>query len=398
MPSTRTLLVAALVPALALAGCVGVGGDDTGDAAAPSATDAPTDQAPAPAGDGPAAEANRTPLAFPGDAAEATFWANDTFGPTETCRAGGCQTGDAYRDVALQDHLPDGVPARVEATLTYDASQSVFASPLDLYVLTEDADVYTLEGTAEPGTDELAFTVLGGAGDVTLRVQYRWPNGQEPEVGYALEVDIEADPAVAPEGATAAVDLAPGDTVQAEAAGDGSAILELRGPDDRRLAREAGEDGTAEVTVPSSAAAGEHVLLVQQDSAPLRLTTDGNATELRALGLEVQASDVREPTPGETLTFEETVDAPPTAVAAYTTEARPVGASASEGTVTVEAPGGTVVDGAFGCSLCLTSGYTDTAWSATSDAALDAGTYTVTYEPGAEAGYGVGLLVETYQR
>lgn len=396
MPPARSLLLAGLLLAAPLAGCLGAGGEDAASASADEdSLDAETGPQDPEAADG---EANRTPLAFDGSQTRTTVWFNDTFAPQENCYAGGCATGSAAHEIPIEGELPESLPARVTATLSHDDEAPVLPDPIELGLFAQDASIYTAEWTSEDGVDEIAFTTLVDGGSVTLQVFYEWLSGAEPETSYALEVQVEAGPQFVPPGAVAAVELAPGDAVSASAVGEGPAALELRGPEDVPVDRASSEDGAATVSVPEEGSAGEHVLVVPDTSSAVQLETAAEASSARPLPLAAEALPPREATPGQTLSFEEDVQPAPVAVAAYTVPTDDVGVSATEGSVTVEAPDGTVIDGGLGCNLCLTIGFYESAWSDTGAAELAAGTYTVTYEPGAEAGWEVGLMVASYQR
>lgn len=406
-----TLLLAALLLAAPLTGCLGLTGGG-GDEATP--TDAGQasgsgdgDARPGSSADGSTGVGNLTPLTFAdaaGEATDATVWANGSFSPEQTCRLGGCQTGSAYQTVTLDDELPDGLPVRLTATLSYETGPTIFAEPLDLALFSEETSFYAFEDTEENGKDRIDSTLLGGSGPVTVQVFYRWPAGSEPEASYSLQIDIVADPATVPGGVPVAVDLAPGDRLQATpVAGDGQASdggieVGLNGPDDQRLAWGSADGGPASLGVPSTGAAGEHVLVVSENSAPVRLATNGSSATMRALETAFESGELTEAQPGETTEVTVDVAAPPLAVGAYLTESQPLGASATEGSITVTSPEGTLIEGEFGCSLCLTAGYFASAVSDSGVADLTAGTYTITYEPGVEAGYGVGPVVVTYER
>lgn len=412
MRPPATLLLAALLLAAPLTGCLGLTDGDGGDDAAP--TDAGQasgsgdgDARPGSGADGSAVAGNLTPLTFgdaAGEATDTTVWANETFSPEQMCQPAGCQTGSAFQTVTVDEELPSGLPVRLTATLSYETGPTIFATPLDMAVFSEGASFYTFESTEEAGEDRIDATVLGGSGPVTVQVTYRWPTGTEPEASYTLEIDIVADPAAVPGGVPVAVDLGPGDRIQATpaAAGgqgsDGSVEVGLNGPDDQRLAWASSQDGSASVQVPSTGAAGEHVLVVSEASAPLRLATNGSSATMRALETTFESGDLTEAQPGEATEVTVDVATPPLAVGAYLTESQPLGASATEGSVTVASPEGTLIEGEFGCSLCLSTGFFASAVSDSGLAELTAGTYTITYEPGVEAGYGVGPVVVTYER
>lgn len=398
MPRLPALALAALLLVAPLTGCLGLTGDDGGDEddLSSSSTQGPGGTSQASVSD---AGSNLTPLRFPeGEGTNATVWANGTFSPEQNCYAGGCQTGSAFEQVTLDEELPDGLPVEVRATLTYETGPTIFGRPVDLSLFSEDATFYTWE--SEDGDDQevIEATVLGGSGPITAEVTYRFPTGSEPEVSYTLQVESTSSRTLVPAGVPVAVDLGPGERLEALATAEGKAAIDLRGPSDERVAYDAGEGGRATVTLPDDASSGEYVALVPGASQPVRLLANASAETMRPLDVEVTAGDLEEGQPGQPveITFEMTK--PPTAVGAYLTESRPFGASLEEGDLTLAAPGGTVIDSSFGCTVCVSSGFVAVDWSATGDPALEPGTYTLTYEPSAEAGYGVGYLVETYKR
>lgn len=396
------LALTLLLIAAALTGCLGLTGDDEAadEQAGPSSLDQPPGQAPETGQNGALdPSTNLTTLSFPeGEDTNTTVWANGTFSPEQTCYAAGCTTGSAYERVIIDDELTDGLPVQITATLTYDTGPTIYAQPVDLSLFSEEATIYTLE--SEDGDDRAVIqaTVLGGSGPVTAEVVYRWPTGAEPETSYSLEIELTASRTLVPASVPVAVELAPGDRLVGEAVEEGAAALDLRGPEDARIAHASSNDSPAAITLPSDAPQGEYVVLVPSASQPLRLLANASTETMRVLDVEVAAGELHEAQPGQPAEVSFDLANPPTAVGVYLTTSQPLGASAEQGHLTLVAPGDTLLDEPFGCSICITGGYRTVAWGPAGDASLTAGTYTITYEPGAEAGYGIGSLVQTYQR
>lgn len=398
MPRLPALALATLLLVAPLTGCLGFTGDDGGDEddLSSASADGQGGASQAQLSDG---ETNLTKLAFPdGEGTNATIWANGTFSPEQSCYAGGCLTGSAFEQVTLDEELPDGLPVEIQATLTYDTGPTIFGQPVDLSLFSEDATFYTWEN--EDGDDQeiIKATVLGGTGPITTEVEYRFPTGAEPEVSYTLQIEVTAGRTLVPAGVPVAVDLGPGERLEALATGDGKTAIDLRGPSDEWVTYATSEDGRATITLPDDASSGEYVALVPSDSQPVQLRTNASVETMRPLDVEVTAGDLVQGQPGQPIEVTFDMTKPPTAVGAYLTEGQPAGASIEEGDLTLAAPGGTVIDSSFGCNVCISSNYVAVDWSATGDRALEPGTYTLTYEPSAEAGYGVGYLVETYKR
>lgn len=398
MPRLHALALATLLLVAPLTGCLGFTGDDGGDEddLSSASADGPGGTSQARVSD---AGTNLTTLAFPeGEGTNATIWANGTFSPEQNCYAGGCLTGSAFEQLTLDEELPDGLPVEIQATLTYDTGPTIFGQPVDLSLFSEDATFYTWESEDGDDREVIEATVLGGSGPITAEVTYRWPTGAEPEASYTLQVEVTSSRTLVPAGVPVAVDLGPGERLEILATGEGKAAIDLRGPSDERVTYATSEDGRATVTLPDDASSGEYVALVPGISQPVRLLANASAETMRPLDVEVTAGDLQQAQPGQPVEVTFDLSTPPTAVGAYLTESQPAGASLEEGDLTLAAPGGTVIDSSFGCNVCISSNYVDVDWSATGDRALEPGTYTLTYEPSAEAGYGVGYLVETYKR
>lgn len=342
---------------------------------------------------------NLSQLVYPGTSpANVTVWANGSFSPQQNCYAGGCPTGSAFQQATIDEEIPDGLPVIVTASLRYEASASVFNEPLDLAMFSEEATFYSFESSEETGEDTIRAAILGGSGPLTLQVFYRWPTSTEPDATYTLEVSLAADPTLVPAGTPVAIGLGPGDEVTAVPDGDGPTSLELRGPDDARMTRVSSDEGKTRLTVPDGAKAGEHVLIVPAASQGVRLVTNGSPDAMRALPTEVTVGEPQRVMPGQTTEISFDPSIAPLSAGAYFTNTQPAAASVIEGTVTLTAPNGTLLEGEFGCTLCAGIDYYESIWAPPGDPALTPGTYTLTYEAGGQAGFSVGYFVETYTR
>ncbi len=386
----RWSLLIALAAALALAGCLGATGDD-GDATPPAHEATPAEDL-----DASPSSQNLTPLEFSlEEPYHEVLWANGSYQPHESCNTGGCVTGDAYRQIPL-DGLPDQAPVRIDATLTYDTGTgSLFAGPMTVTLGAEDATVYAYQESDDTGKHTLQATLLTGTSSPVLEIASWWPSGN-PDGTYSLKATLTAGPATVPAGVPVALELEPGDTLHA-APVEGSATIDLHDAEDTLLDRISLDDDAPPLEIPQHAEPGEHVLRPHGGSIEIR----ANATDsdLRPLPITQTLGDAHEAQADQPLEF--TFDAPKNLinVGVYATDQGDQGASASQGTVSMAGPNGSIVEQeGFGCTICITNGYEAILTGSSSDPSIVPGTYEVAYEPGAEEGYAIGGLVVTYER
>lgn len=406
MTRTLPLCVGLLLLTAGLAGCLG--SDDApaadGEAQAASQTAEDAEASPAP-GDDAETSGERSAIAFAQDEpVRETIWANGTFAANENCYASGCLTGQAVRLVEVDDPLPEKAPARVRAELTYDTGPSIFIDTIDLFAWSEDGTFYTFDRTEEEGRETVRSTLVKASEPLILEVFYQWPTGAEPEVEYTLRVDIEAEATSLPPGVPVAVDAEPGDELVAERAADASdgdasgPGLLAYGPDDSFLDRYASDGDRLEVTLPETTSSGEHVFVVPEDRAPVRLLANGSEREMRPLALTLEQTEPVAVDGAQPVSWSFDVSKRPLAAGVAYEVGRPIAATTDVGQATLTGPQGEVVSGALGCGFCILTGSFRTITTPIGAQGVMAGSYDAVYEPTAEAGTQVSGLLVTYER
>ncbi len=390
-----TTLTVALALALLLTGAAGcLGSDDTGDADI-----APTgDPATAPRTTG-ASTTNLTLATFPIETAvNQTTWANGSFQPHQACNPAGCATGQAYQTTELTD-LADAVPVHVTAELTFDEPVSIYAQPMEVAVVSEEATFYTYQQAEDVGRHVVTTTFLPGGSPVEVQVLYRGQTGQAPEESYALRIDVTASQDVVPAGVPVTLPVDGGDTVRVEPTGESDGVQAvLFGPQDDVVARTAEASGPVSLTVPEATGSDPMVLLVPEGGPSVRVWTNTTALSLQALGLQVEMLEPQDITGPETVAWSFEVDGYPFEAGIYFQGDAPLGATADQGNATLASPEGTVTQGDLGCGTCIVGAYETRLGSPVGDPGLVPGTYEATYEPGGSAGMQVGGYLVWYKR
>ncbi len=350
---------------------------------------------------------------FADEGAGETVWMNGSFATGESCYLSGCATGAYSHQLALGEKLPAGVPVHLEAQLTYETGEGFIGNPILLGLDAEDASVYRMSVHHETGRSVVEALVLGGVGPVTLQVAKNFPSGMEPEeTSYELEVALHGDRERVEPGVPVALDLDPGDRISAEPVGEGSVGFVLRGENDEFVGQRFSSGGEATVSVPEGEPSGEYVVILLDSSDPARLQVDGASSSMRALPVMIDMGPLHEVGPYETLEFTYDVQSIPLAVGVYYYETHHVGVGLQPGVLELYAPENPLLVSEFGCQLCMRvvppeqvpddlvpdPGPLMTEWSSTAHPHLEEGTYRVVYESTAEAGYGVGALMMTYDR
>lgn len=390
-----TTLAATLALTLLLAGAAGcLGSEDTGGAGIEPTGDPDT----SPQTDG-ASTTNLSLATFPIETAvDRTVWANGSFQPHQACNPVGCATGQAYQTTELTD-LPDAVPVRVSVELTYQAPASIYARPLQVSVLSEEATFYTYQQTDEPGRETVETTLLTGGSPVGVEVHYQGQTGQAPEESYTLRIEVTADQEVVPAGVPVTLPVEGGDTVRVEPIGDSDGVeAVLFGPQDDVVARASEASQPVSLTVPEVTGTDPMVLLVPEGGPAVRVWTNTTAVSLGALGLQVERLEPQDITGPETVAWSFEVDGHPVQAGIYFQDDAPLGATADRGDATLVSPGSTLVQGDLGCGTCIVGGYEMLLGSPVGDPGLVPGTYEATYEPGGSAGMQVGGYLVWYQR
>lgn len=356
--SRTVLLVALLLAGPALAGCVSPdGGAELGPAAAE---------------DGEAAgPGNGSALAaFPGASPE-TLHANGTFAAHEPVVGsfpvelvfgfdgeGPHQIDEDFHEVT--EHVPQGVPTNISATLTYPDEQA----DMTLFVSTgEDVRFHGFEAANGDGSARL-WTTLSRFGDASVDVVVNSnAPGQAADTPYRVQVNVTPAATRLPANAPAAVDVPEEATGLrlTPVASEGETPLVTRAwtPDDAYLGDREAEAG-AGAPYPVEAA-GEHVVVA---SAPVHvqvLGLDGAPAagpEMRTLSWTFQEA-VRTPLDpaSGSASFEMEADRAP--LSAYVEVSsgdggeRP-GTPARNVEATVSSPDGTVVDAGPDCGVFCT--------------------------------------------
>lgn len=388
--------VLALALALLLpvgAGCLG--GSDMG-----SGTVEPTGGPDPSPGPGQTSSSNLTVARFPVDAPlDRVTWANGSFQPHEMCNVTGCATGSAYRTTDLTD-LPAGTPVQLSVELRFDEGETIWARPLEVTVSGERASFYTYEVEEEAGYQAIATTLSSGDGPVTVEVRYIGPRGSAPPADYTLRLHVQAGPERLPAQVPAAVELAPGHQLHLEPLAEGPVKALAYGPQDQLVWTGSSDGGPLSWTLPGSASAGDHILVLRPGSAPVRVASNGTGQALHLLPLTYELGPLHDVAGPEALTWSFDVQAVPLAVGLYMVSGGPAGLGATfqPGQGTVEAPDGTPVDGELGCGICIVGSYQEILRSQLADPVLAVGTYQASYEPGGSAAMQVGHLIVGYER
>ncbi|MBW3583191.1 MAG: hypothetical protein KY455_08855 [Euryarchaeota archaeon] len=292
---------------------------------------------------------NRDVLRLPIEAEHrVSFWANGTFAATDACNLGGCLTGSYQHEVDLGPQLPDGVPVRVEASLTVPADP-VRISPLQVYLVQETPVTYWYRYTSDGAERHLDVLFLASGG-ASLFVENYFPRIGAAETPYTLSVDVSAPNETVMAGVPVAIDAKAGEWVRAEASEDVERVV-LYGPDDALIDAFPVADGMVDVPFETS---GAHVL-VAAPSGMVRYTTNGTSTELRPLAIERVFSESRTPALEGPTEWDFDLAEAPLAVGLYlqTTDAHGMWFHSLDETLTLTGPEGDLIEEVFQCTICL---------------------------------------------
>lgn len=321
--STRRRLVALAAAAalLALAGCIGSGGDEAGTASGPDQTGGQPGAGP---GSSPGADAAGTNLTFPGPAPDATVQESGAFAAPDGAWAGGGVRGADTRTHDLTSRVPADVPVVLNVTVSYPGDYTQVNAQLAL----EDVEVYQHHELKAIDKNtiwlEARLARVGGGGTVEVVVQAD-TTGPNPELNYSLAGTVDARPeglvprvpATVPAAADAGgLVLEPGDGA------DTVPPTKVWGPDGSWVG-EVGGGTSGPVEVDADATRGRYALLVEPTGGPgeapptVRVRT-ANATErapgdLRVAGLEASVGSWHEMDPGGEASWSFERAAPPAA-------------------------------------------------------------------------------------
>lgn len=388
-------LLALLLVAPLLAGCIG--SDPRTDGTAPATGSTEANATRPQQGGGTGASGQGSVVAFEGTPFTAVRWANGSFQTHQVVV--GEMEGPAGSDVDLDavdvtDLVPRGVPVRLEVNLTYESDG--FA---EVDVFLRGSDLYGFEAGGEPGRRWMNATAVR-LGDDSVEVV---ANAERPSAGaetrYSLRIEVGLAPVDRiPEAAPVAVDVPSQARLEVVPTDpDASIAVKAWDPEDTYLGRWVAEDG-ANLTLPLDAG-GEHVLFANASVHLVLRAPDGtpvaDPSPPRLLDRDFQPRDAHALPPGgpsETFGFE--VSRVPLSVLLFVQSgdrgSRPALAP-TELAIEVRSPEGTVDTTGTTCGPgCLaftaTGGLFWVAFSSPGNPNLTAGEYTVTVEYEGSAG------------
>lgn len=406
------LLLAVILVAAPLAGCVGSGGGpSSGPDAGPAEADDGEDQGSPDAGDAEGTEVTTATFDVPN--ATQTIRRNDTFAPQDSCVTGGCVTGDARHTTDITEIVPTDAPARVYLNVTYEGLP--IYQPVGAWFSAEDVTFYGYSSSFDSGSIQIeALMVRAEAGTVEAVVQLGAPGPStepDPNTDYTLEVTAVPVTSRIDRGVPVEAQLSPGQTIEATTAGQDTDADELAfrvyGPDDTAVAYVSSDDGSATWTVPENASAGTYAL-ANTWTSDVELSTPGGAS-LRALTIDWTYS---EPTTYEgtgAVTWSFDVDRDPLWAGIYVQDSDILGGlngptfTATGFDATLTLPGGETAGGSWDCTICINSlpffGGAHLGFGpARADPGLVAGTYEAELSADASLGYEYGHVVAHYVR
>lgn len=385
--STRRRLVALVAAAalLALAGCIGSGGDEAGTAADPQQAGGPPGAGP---GSSPGAGAAGTNLTFPGPAPDATVRESGTFAAPDGAWAGGGLRGADTRTHDLTSKVPTDVPVVLNVTVTYPGDYTQINADLSL----SDVEVYQRHGLKAVDKNtiwlEARLARIGGGGTVEVVVQAD-TTGPNPELNYTVTGQIDARPEglVPRVPATVPISSDAGGLVLEPGNGtDTVPPTKVWGPDGSWVDKVGG--GTSgPVEVDADATRGRYALLVEPTGGPgeapptVRVrpanSTEASPGDLGVAGLEASVGSWHGMDPGGEANWTFEASAPPAAVGVAVRASGGGGATAGFPALeaTVSSPAGEV---AAGSQTGIWMNYRFEWMSTVGDANLVPGTYEVT--------------------
>lgn len=299
----RTLLVALLLVAPLLTGCLGLGGGDDGapeNATRTSATGDPGEAVPSAVRTPRPADEDLAPVRFTDEPLEAAVtWANGTFTLAEHSWPKGIVTSivDEYdpdrREIDLTGQVPAGIATLVEIEVNAELSEG----DVDVWIEFPPEAIWAFEGHAPFGGHTYqAYTVVLGPGEPVTAVLRYDEVDPSTEFDYTLRIAITPFVDVLPPGVPVAFAMEPGDGLYV--------IPDGADADDEFLLWDEFEDFLGRIVlnqrkVVSVEESGEVVLLLEETAAPARLgflardvDHGGPAPTPRALAQEILSTEV----------------------------------------------------------------------------------------------------------
>lgn len=393
-------LVVCLMLALltvSLTGCLGGGGG--GQGAQPTAQDdtaepglaGSTDQGPT---------ANQTLRYAEAEANRSILWRNGSFSTEESCLGGGCLTSlvtgnqTTEHPVDLASLAPPGVPAKVQANLTYPTTAGFPTAAMTLGLATP-ATLYEHQASSGIGEAGLEATLVRTSSQpllLNVSAGLAEPDGTD----YTLRVSVTTFPDRILAGVPTAVELGPSSgPAVASVVGDDRARIMVWDGDDTFLG---GYNLTAEepVKLPNATGADAPVVLVGPRGRAVHLS--GADGQLRALGLTTVLGEATDATgqPGEvTWSFE--IPRAPLAAGFYLHSNAPAAAETGW-SATVRSPEGRVIEASHQGVLISGGGSASVYLGGLGGQMFTPGIYDGTFEHDGLAGRSVGGVWVTYER
>lgn len=271
----RALLIAALLLAGGLTGCIGSDGTD-GREGATAANASGAEGAPAAM---PGAGSPHVNLSFEtGQAVHETRWANGSFTLAEHSFPKGVATGligeydPDRREIDLADLVPQGIPV----VLTAEIEAELGEGDVDIWFDVPSEEVWAATyHTPYGGYSRIETTVLRTSSEpVTLNVRYDEIDDSQG-FDYTLWYSAQADPSILPAGVPVGVEVPTGATgleMRFLSPGGGNAGL-LWDPQDAFLGR--GEQDVLTFELEDESPRGEYVLMAAEGASPARVTVLG---------------------------------------------------------------------------------------------------------------------------
>lgn len=348
----RSLLVALVVASVAVAGCIGGSGGGPSGSPTPDTGDAPDADGGSPA-DG---ETRTAALAFDADPIDRTVWANGSV-PFHHTQPRAWFDDSERQVVPLDDHVPPGVPVRVNASVSWqeDPVNEMTFDNIDLHLEAPASAVPASDSNddqAPRGSEYLAATISRSRDQsVALIVETQWATA-DSELEYTLRIDVTLDPTVAPKGAVVQAPTVADRPLTLVPSGDRVDAVAF-GPDGTFLGH---VDATGPTEVPGSGPVDGEVALAFAGSGTVRAPVpgDGSPASLAMIGTAETPGEAHAvPADGTPARWSFETDRPPVAVGLVVASRDPGSVHLGSVRGEIRGPDGTVVTLEARCTLCL---------------------------------------------